>query len=113
MYTKEEVDAIIEDLKDDLSDQEQPAAFGTISSGGVIAGGSGNFTVDHYSTGIYIIEINGFLCQVSEDRVDVSLILADPGFISWIVSDFNLYIYIRDVDGDLTDRFFNFSIWRN
>jgi len=79
-YTKAEVDALINGLDDDISDQEQPLAFGTINSVGLNLGGSGNYTSELTSTGVYTITVTGYDCYYEDISVFIGLSSSSAGF---------------------------------
>lgn len=89
-----------------------PIAYGTISSTGVIYGGSTtNFTVVRQSAGLYKIDITGH-SYFYQDYVTVCSVYGTAlSFITYYDAGTSLYVKTYNAAGASTDAFFNFVVY--
>lgn len=89
-----------------------PIAYGTINSTGAILSGTGNFTVSKTSTGRYEVSINNESYHYTSYTTQATII-SNAGIVSTSSVSGDLLVYTYDVSGTLTDRIFQFVVYKN
>ncbi|MBN2546008.1 MAG: hypothetical protein JXB50_09430 [Spirochaetes bacterium] len=111
MYTKEEVDDLINNLKEDY--QKKPIAWGYITFDAIISSGSGNFSVTHSAAGVYTIDINGVNLSGYNYNVTIAICSIPPCYATWVVSASDLIIRSFDSSGSAVNANFSFTVSNN
>jgi hypothetical protein len=90
-----------------------PVAYGTISATGAIQSGSGNFTVDHLSTGLYIITITGESYLFSQYTTTATGIgSTTPLLVNTGSGSGSLQVRVYNLSGVATDGIFTFVVYK-
>lgn len=90
-----------------------PIAYGTIGATGGINSGSGNFSVDHLATGLYIITITGENYLYSQYTTTASGIgAAAPLVVNTGSGAGSLQVRVYNLAGVATDGIFTFVVYK-
>jgi hypothetical protein len=90
-----------------------PVAYGTIGATGAIQSGSGNFTVDHLATGLYIITITGESYLFSQYTTTATGIgSTTPLVVNTGSGAGNLQVRVYNLSGVATDGIFTFVVYK-